>query len=242
MFLFLFVLKPFYNNNANSGLMGAHCTFVTETLTHRCKKPILNDKDTTYFLIFSQSTGTLFPRSTCFKIFQTFFKPFLACFSEISLYLQTKNTIKQTTITMKRIATLLVALLAITSLHAEEQPITFGELPKNAKIFVLTYFKDIKFKEVYIERRASLTQYEVKLEGGIDLQFDRMGLCTEITCKNGEIPDIVIPKRILTTIQKNFPDSYIRKYENNGRMYEIVLDDGTQLTFSRTLRLVDIED
>lgn len=143
---------------------------------------------------------------------------------------------------MKRIATLLAALLAITSLHAEEQPITFGELPKNAKIFVLTYFKDIKFKEVYIERRASLTQYEVKLEGGIDLQFDRMGLCTEITCKNGEIPDIVIPKRILTTIQKNFPDSYIRKYENNGRMYEIVLDDGTQLTFSRTLRLVDIED
>ena len=52
----------------------------------------------------------------------------------------------------------------------------------------------------------------------------------------------MIPKRILTTIQKNFPDSYIRKYENNGRMYEIVLDDGTQLTFSRTLRLVDIED
>lgn len=143
---------------------------------------------------------------------------------------------------MKRIAILLAALLGFVALRAEEQPITFGELPKNAKIFVLTYFKDIKFKEVCIERRASLTQYEVKLEGGIDLQFDRMGLCTEITCKNGEVPDIVIPKRILSTIQKHFPDCYIRKYENNGRIYEIVLDDGTRLSFSRTLRLVDIEE
>ena len=69
-----------------------------------------------------------------------------------------------------------------------------------------------------------------------------MGLCTEVTCKNGEVPDIVIPKRILSVIQKNFPDNYIRKYEDNGRMYEIVLDDDIRLTFSRTLRLVDIED
>ncbi len=143
---------------------------------------------------------------------------------------------------MKRIATLLIALCTITALHAEKQVITFGELPKNAKIFVLTYFKDMKFREVCIERRASLTQYKVKLEGGIDLQFDRMGLCTEVTCKNGEVPDIVIPKRILSVIQKNFPDNYIRKYEDNGRMYEIVLDNDIRLTFSRTLRLVDIED
>ena len=143
---------------------------------------------------------------------------------------------------MKRLASFLIALFVITILHAEKQPITFGELPQNAKIFVLTYFKDIKFKEVCIERRASLTQYEVKLQGGIDLQFDRTGLCTEVTCKNGEVPDIVIPKRILATAKKYFPDSYIQKYENNGRMYEIQLDNGTKLSFSKTMRLIDIED
>lgn len=143
---------------------------------------------------------------------------------------------------MKRLASFLIALFVITILHAEKLPITFGELPQNAKIFVLTYFKDIKFKEVCIERRASLTQYEVKLQGGIDLQFDRTGLCTEVTCKNGEVPDIVIPKRILATAKKYFPDSYIQKYENNGRMYEIQLDNGTKLSFSKTMRLIDIED
>lgn len=143
---------------------------------------------------------------------------------------------------MKRLVSFFIALFAVLALHAEKQPITFGELPQNAKIFVLTYFKDIKFKEVCIERRASLTQYEVKLQGGIDLQFDRTGLCTEVTCKNGEVPDIVIPKRILATAKKYFPENYIQKYENNGRIYEIQLDNGTKLSFSKTLRLIDIED
>lgn len=143
---------------------------------------------------------------------------------------------------MKKIASILIALFAVIALYAEEQPITFGELPKNAKIFVLTYFKDVPFKEVYIERRASLTQYEVILQGGIELQFDRTGLCTEVSSKNGEVPDIVIPKRILTIIRKQYPDSYIRKYENNGRMYEIELDNGAVLTFSITMRLIDVDE
>jgi len=143
---------------------------------------------------------------------------------------------------MKRFASLFIALLGFIDLHAEELPITFGELPQNAKIFVLTYFKNIPLKEVYMERRASLTQYEVKLKGGIDLQFDRTGLCTEVTCDNGSVPDAVMPKRILTTTKKHFPKNYISKYENNGRMYEIELDNGTTLTFSKTFRLVDIEE
>ena len=143
---------------------------------------------------------------------------------------------------MKRLFSILIALFAVVALHAEKQLITFGELPQNAKIFVFTYFKDIPFKEVCIERRASLTQYEVKLEGGIGLQFDRTGLCTEVTCKEGEVPDVVVPKKITVTVKKHFPKNYIRKYENNGRMYEIELDNGIVLTFSKTMRLVDVEE
>lgn len=143
---------------------------------------------------------------------------------------------------MKRFALLIVSLCAVVALHAEEQHITFGELPTNAKIFVLTYFKDIPFTDVYIERRASLMQYEVKLEGGIDLQFDRIGLCTEIDSRHSAIPDEVLPRKIVQTVKKHFPYNFISKYENNGRMYDIKLDNGVVLTFSRTLRLVDIED
>ncbi len=142
---------------------------------------------------------------------------------------------------MKKLITLLSLLLLTVSLSADERHITFGELPKNAKIFVLTYFKDIPFKEVIIERRASLAQYEVVLENGLKLQFDRVGLCTEIDAKRGFVPDEVMPKKIVSTVTKYFPDNRIKKFENNGRMYEIKLEDGTTLTFNTTLRLVDVD-
>ena len=142
---------------------------------------------------------------------------------------------------MKKLITLLSLLLLTVSLSSDERHITFGELPKNAKIFVLTYFKDIPFKEVVIERRASLAQYEVVLENGLKLQFDRVGLCTEIDAKRGFVPDEVMPKKIVSTVTKYFPDNRIKKFENNGRMYEIKLEDGTTLTFNTTLRLVDVD-
>ena len=142
---------------------------------------------------------------------------------------------------MKKLITLLSLLLLTVSLSADERHITFGELPKNAKIFVLTYFKDIPFKEVIIERRASLAQYEVVLENGLKLQFDRVGLCTEIDAKRGFVPDEAMPKKIVSTVTKYFPDNRIKKFENNGRMYEIKLEDGTTLTFNTTLRLVDVD-
>ena len=142
---------------------------------------------------------------------------------------------------MKKLITLLSLLLLTVGLSADNRHITFGELPKNAKIFVLTYFKDIPFKEVIIERRASLAQYEVVLENGLKLQFDRVGLCTEIDAKRGFVPDEVMPKKIVSTVTKYFPDNRIKKFENNGRMYEIKLEDGTTLTFNTTLRLVDVD-
>lgn len=143
---------------------------------------------------------------------------------------------------MRRLASLFIVLCAVTALHAEKQPITFGELPYNAKVFVFTYFKGVPFTEVSIERRASLTQYEVELEGGFKLEFDRTGLCTEVENKRTAIPDEVMPRKIIQTVKKLFPTRYITKYENSGRMYEVKLDNDAVLTFSRTLRLVDIEE
>ena len=143
---------------------------------------------------------------------------------------------------MKKLITLIAALLLTIGIRANDHQITFGELPKNAKVFVLTYFKDVPLKEVTIERRASLAQYEVKLDNGLKLQFDRMGLCTEIDAKRGFVPDEVMPKKIVSTVTKYFPDCHVKKYENNGRMYEVKLDDGTVLTFNTTLRLVDVDE
>jgi hypothetical protein len=142
---------------------------------------------------------------------------------------------------MKKIVTLLAASLFTIGVYAEERPITFGELPQNAKKFVLTYFKDVPVEGVYMERHASLTQYELKMAEGLELQFDRTGICTEIQKKKGAIPEVVIPKKILDVVKANFPKNVICKYEHNGRMYEVELDNDVVLTFSNSFRLVDVD-
>ena len=81
----------------------------------------------------------------------------------------------------------------------------------------------------------------MKLENGLKLQFDRMGFCTEIEAKRGAVPEEVMPKKIVATIVKYFPDSQVKKFENNGRIYEVILDSGVTLSFSKAFRLVDVD-
>ena len=142
---------------------------------------------------------------------------------------------------MKKIAIILIASIACIALHAEERHITFGELPKESKVFILTHFKDSTISEMHVERSASLTQYEVELTCGLKLQFDRTGACTEISYKKGEVPDAVIPQKILNVVMANFPKSRIQKFEHNDRMYEVDLDNGITLTFNSSFRVIDID-
>ena len=143
---------------------------------------------------------------------------------------------------------LLVALVLLagcfnTSHDRQDRPITLSALPTAAQEFLARHYADVKIKEITIEKRARLMQYNVDLKGGIDVQFDRNGVCTEIECKKPGhvVPDEVIPAPILQQVRSLYPDAPIVKYEHNQRLYEIDLADGTELTFNRAMRLIDID-
>lgn len=167
-----------------------------------------------------------------------FYRCYLLTFNEFFLLLQRKFI---NIYPMKKIAILLVAYLVCVALHAEERHITFGELPKESKVFILTHFKDSTLNEISLERSASLTLYKVELTCGLKMQFDRTGMCTEVSYKKGEVPDAVVPKKILSIVKANFPKCRIQKFEHNERMYEVDLDNGITLTFNSSFRVVDID-
>lgn len=125
--------------------------------------------------------------------------------------------------------------------HESEKVITVEQLPYMAQNFLQRHFEGVTVKEVVCERRASLSQYEVALKGGIDLQFDRNGTCTEIRCKKGAVPDAVMPDEIVRQIGEQFPGHFVIKFEHDSRIYDIELDDNTELTFNRAMRLIDVD-
>jgi len=143
---------------------------------------------------------------------------------------------------MKKLVSLFAVCLLCINVHAVEREIQYSHLPKKARAFVETYFPGSEIKKVVKERRASLIQYEVKVKGGYKLQFTRSGSITEIECKDKPIPDKVLPSQIRKSVAANFPNNKVMGLEHDSSLFEILLDNGYQLIFSRDYRLIDIDE
>ena len=142
---------------------------------------------------------------------------------------------------MKKFILILLALITVLPAAAEDVEITFDQLPQKARNIILKAFPDTKIKKVDMERRASLLQYEVKLAGGVKMQFSKDGSFTECECTKGPVPDILIPAKIRTFVAKEFPGRSIRRIEHDNKLFELLLDNGDELSFNSSYRLIDID-
>lgn len=142
---------------------------------------------------------------------------------------------------MKRFIYTVLALMLAMPAFAEDIEITFDKLPEKAQKVVLKAFPDNKIKKVEMERRASLTQYEVKLSDGVKMQFAKDGAFTECECTKGAVPDMLVPSKIRSFVVREFPDRSVVRIEHDSKLYEIVLDNGVELCFNSSFRLIDID-
>lgn len=136
---------------------------------------------------------------------------------------------------------MVLALVLAVSVYAEDVEIQFEQLPEKAQKAVLKAFPDTRIKKVEMERRASLMQYEVKLAGGIKMQFSKEGNFTECECTKGSVPPVLIPKKIRTYVGKEFPGREIRRIEHDNKLFEVTLDNKYELSFNSAYRLIDID-
>ena len=142
---------------------------------------------------------------------------------------------------MRKILYTLLALMLAVPVAAEDVEIQFDQLPEKAQKVVQKAFPDTKIKKVEMERRASLIQYEVKLAGGIKMQFNTDGKFTECECTKSAVPDMLVPQKIRSYLGDEFPDRKVMRIEHEGKLFDIMLDNGYELTFNSSYRLVDID-
>jgi len=142
---------------------------------------------------------------------------------------------------MKRFLYCFLALMLAMPVMAEDIEIRFDQLPEKARKVLVKAFPDTKVKKVEMERRASLIQYEVKLSGGIKMQFSKDGSFTECECTEGAVPSLLIPSRIRDFVASEFAGREIRRIEHDNKLFEILLDNGDELSFNSSYRLIDID-
>ena len=144
---------------------------------------------------------------------------------------------------MKKMMFILACVLTfVTTAKADNyQPITRDQLPTKAQTFLTTYFPTAKTS--LIRRDLDLTElsYDVIFTDGSKVEFDRKGHWTEVDCVSRPVPTGIVPETISKTIKAQYPDATVIKIERDLRDYEVKLSNRVELTFNKSMHLIDID-
>lgn len=148
---------------------------------------------------------------------------------------------------MKRILRILmIAICCMVSCNmvanaGNDKPISVNALPAKAQTLLSQHFNGQKVMLATIESGVVSRSYDVVLQNGTKLEFDKKGNLTEIDCKQATVPDQLIPQAIRNYLMENYPAQAVKKLEMNKNEYEVELANGLDLTFNKHFQLIDID-
>lgn len=148
---------------------------------------------------------------------------------------------------MKRmIRILMIAICCILSCNmvanaGNDKPISVNALPAKAQTLLSQHFNGQKVMLATIESGVVSRSYDVVLQNGTKLEFDKKGNLTEIDCKQAIVPDQLIPQAIRNYLMDNYAGQSVKKIEMNKNEYEVELVNGLDLTFNKHFQLIDID-
>ena len=148
---------------------------------------------------------------------------------------------------MKRILRILmIAICCMVSCNmvanaGNDKPISVNALPAKAQTLLSQHFNGQKVMLATIESGVVSRSYDVVLQNGTKLEFDKKGNLTEIDCKQATVPAKLIPQAIRNYLNENYPAQAVKKIEMNKNEYEVELANGLDLTFNKHFQLIDID-
>ena len=148
---------------------------------------------------------------------------------------------------MKRILRILmIAICCMVSCNmvanaGNDKPISVNALPAKAQTLLSQHFNGQKVMLATIESGVVSRSYDVVLQNGTKLEFDKKGNLTEIDCKQATVPAKLIPQAIRNYLKENYPAQAVKKIEMNKNEYDVELANGLDLTFNKHFQLIDID-
>lgn len=122
-----------------------------------------------------------------------------------------------------------------------DKPISVNALPAKAQTLLDNHFNGQKVMLATIESGVVSRSYDVVLQNGTKLEFDKKGNLTEIDCKQGIVPMLLIPQAIKNYLEVNYAGQSVKKIEIKKNEYEVELVNGLDLTFNKHFQLIDID-
>lgn len=123
------------------------------------------------------------------------------------------------------------ALILVTSACSKETVVPEEKLPASIRTYVDTHFPDNEILQVVKDRNGLNVSYELALSGSFTLEFDRKNEIKEIEGTT-QLPDSVIPAKILDYVSVKYPGQFIKKWEKDDNRQEVELDNRLELVFN----------
>lgn len=129
-------------------------------------------------------------------------------------------------------ALLLMLVVSGSALFAKDIPVAEKDLPQAVRSYVNTHFPESAIALAVKDTEGVSHSYEIKLNNAVELDFNAKGEITSIDGRE-KLPDSVLPEKILTYVQAQYPQNYITDWAVKKTGHEVELDNGLELKFNR---------
>ncbi len=142
---------------------------------------------------------------------------------------------------MKHLSLILLSFAFIFASCEKEKVVSQNDLPATSNTYITTHFPDQKIVQVVKDVDDLKTTYEVYLDNGVRLEFNKSGEVFDIE-GNSKLPDSVIPSQILTYVTTNYADHHIKGWEKEKTKQDVKLSNGLTLEFDLNGNFLRIDD
>ena len=108
--------------------------------------------------------------------------------------------------------------------------------------FVTQYFPDATVQMVMPDD----DDIDVVLNDYTKIEFRRNNEWKKVDCEHSTtftaVPATLVPEQITAYVTANFPNAIIKKLEKNFRSWEIELNNGLELKFNNSFKVMEIDD
>lgn len=141
---------------------------------------------------------------------------------------------------MKKFALMMVAMLAIglVARADDDRVITFQQLPAPAQAFHKQHFAGKVPLTITVDR----DDYTIYYESGEKVEFDKKGNWKDIDCRVSAVPPALVPEQIKAHLRGTFPGTTVIKLDKNRRGWEVKINNGMEIEYSRSFQVIDMDD
>ena len=139
-------------------------------------------------------------------------------------------------------AALVCMMVQTVSTFANDKIIPAEQLPAAAKTFIQKNFPGQAISFAKIDKDFGKTTYEVHLDNGVELEFDKKGNWDKEDCKFSAVPANLIPAAIADYVKAHFAGNKIVKIDKERHGYDVELSNDLELKFNSKGQLTNIDD